>query len=179
MRNLFRNARIHRANPAKTKTAASSKGVQLNTFQKRDCKSRLRTEHDSFIQHAALDVRCSGRFRKKGPHLNAGWAGEKKSVAALAGPILGRRPNQLKCTQRRIVWVGIMVTQNPLFGSGHAGLPHPALTSANNAVRSPLQPMGEILKIVLQSLAVVPPCLSVQTGRSFLLQTEIGHATSG
>src|SRR6266498_6060805 len=35
--------------------------------------------------------------------------------------------------------------------------------------------MGEILKIVLQSLAVVPPCLSVHTGRGFLL-TEVGHA---
>src|SRR5258707_1109786 len=43
-------------------------------------------------------------------------------------------------------------------------------------VRSSLQRMGEILKIVLKSLAVVPPCLSVHTGRGFLLQTEVGHA---
>src|SRR5437867_492378 len=43
-------------------------------------------------------------------------------------------------------------------------------------IRSSLQPMGEILEIILESLAVVPPCLSVHTGRGFLLQTEVGHA---
>src|SRR5438552_8631218 len=31
------------------------------------------------------------------------------------------------------VRVGIMVTHNPLYGSGQAGLPHPALTSGDNA----------------------------------------------
>src|SRR6266566_3632201 len=44
------------------------------------------------------------------------------------------------------------------------------------SVRSSLQPMGEILEIVLEGLAVVPPRLSIDTGRSFLLQTEVGHA---
>src|SRR5947209_312042 len=43
-------------------------------------------------------------------------------------------------------------------------------------LRSSLQPMGEILKIILKSLAVVPPCLSVHTGRGFLLQAEVGQA---
>src|SRR4029077_20865741 len=43
-------------------------------------------------------------------------------------------------------------------------------------VRSSLQPMGAILGIVLEDLAVVPPRLSVHTGRGFLLQTEVGHA---
>src|SRR2546425_1868508 len=31
------------------------------------------------------------------------------------------------------VRVGIVVTHNPLYGSGQAGLPHPALTSGDNA----------------------------------------------
>src|SRR5206468_6667789 len=44
------------------------------------------------------------------------------------------------------------------------------------SVPSSLQPMGEILEIVLEGLAVVPPRLSINTGRSFLLQTEVGHA---
>src|SRR5882762_2480506 len=44
------------------------------------------------------------------------------------------------------------------------------------SVRSSLQPMGEILEIVLEGLAVVPPRLSIDTGRGFLLQTEVGHA---
>src|SRR5467141_3531473 len=44
------------------------------------------------------------------------------------------------------------------------------------SVRSSLQPMGEILVIVLEGLAVVPPRLSIDTGRGFLLQTEVGHA---
>ena len=44
------------------------------------------------------------------------------------------------------------------------------------SVRSSLQPMGEILEIVLEGLAVVPPRLSIDTGRNFLLQTEVGRA---
>src|SRR5882672_6962841 len=44
------------------------------------------------------------------------------------------------------------------------------------SVRSSLQPMGEVLEIVLEGLAVVPPRLSIDTGRGFLLQTEVGHA---
>src|ERR1700680_2166104 len=44
------------------------------------------------------------------------------------------------------------------------------------SVRSSLQPMGEILEIVLEGLAVVPPRLSIDTGRGFLLQAEVGHA---
>src|SRR5437879_10520523 len=43
-------------------------------------------------------------------------------------------------------------------------------------VRSSLQPMGEILEIVLEGLAVVPPRLSIHAGRGFLLQTEVGDA---
>src|SRR5882762_9804867 len=44
------------------------------------------------------------------------------------------------------------------------------------SLRSSLQPMGEVLEIVLEGLAVVPPRLSSDTGRGFLLQTEVGHA---
>src|SRR5216684_64700 len=42
------------------------------------------------------------------------------------------RVNHLNLFQKR-VRVGIMVTHNPLYGSGQAGLPHPALTSGDNA----------------------------------------------
>lgn len=41
-------------------------------------------------------------------------------------------------------------------------------------VRSALQSMGEVLKIRLKSLAVVPPCLPVHTRRSLPLQLEVG-----
>src|SRR5207253_5785075 len=44
------------------------------------------------------------------------------------------------------------------------------------SVRSSLQPMGEVLEIVLEGLAVVPPRLSIDTGRGFLLQSDVGHA---
>ena len=44
------------------------------------------------------------------------------------------------------------------------------------SVRSSLQPMGKILEIVLEGLAVVPPRLSIHTGRGFLLQAEVGLA---
>src|SRR5438445_8474919 len=43
-------------------------------------------------------------------------------------------------------------------------------------IRSSLQPMGEILEIILESLAVVPPRLPVHTGRGVLLQAEVGRA---
>src|SRR6266478_2974308 len=43
-------------------------------------------------------------------------------------------------------------------------------------IRSSLQPMGEILEIILESLAVVPPRLPIHTGRGFLLQAEVGRA---
>src|SRR5437879_8195809 len=36
--------------------------------------------------------------------------------------------------------------------------------------------MGEILQVVLEGLAVVPPPLSIDTGRGFLLQFDVGHA---
>jgi len=39
---------------------------------------------------------------KKGPHINAGWARGGRNPSALAEPIFGHRPIQLKCTQRRI-----------------------------------------------------------------------------
>src|SRR5438309_10098025 len=51
---------------------------------------------------------------------------------------------------------------------------HP--THRLRSVRSSLQPMGEILEVVLESLAVVPPRLSIDTGRGFLLQSDVGHA---
>src|SRR5882762_7947489 len=44
------------------------------------------------------------------------------------------------------------------------------------SVRSSLPSMGEILEIVLEGLAVVPPRLSIHTGRGFLLHSEVGHA---
>ena len=44
------------------------------------------------------------------------------------------------------------------------------------SVRSSLQPMGEILEVVLEGLAVVPPRLPIHPGRGFLLQTEVGPA---
>src|SRR5215469_693877 len=44
------------------------------------------------------------------------------------------------------------------------------------SVRSSFQPMGEILEIILEGLAVVPPCLPVHTWRGFLFQTAVGHA---
>src|ERR1019366_4718028 len=43
-------------------------------------------------------------------------------------------------------------------------------------IRSLLQPMGEVLEIILKRLAVVPPRLAVHAGRGFSLQTEIGRA---
>jgi hypothetical protein len=76
----------------KRKPAVSSKGVQLNTFQKRDCKSRFRTEHDSFSQYAVLDVRRSGQFRRKGRISTQAGLGEKKSVPLLQNPFLGVAP---------------------------------------------------------------------------------------
>src|SRR6266581_4544286 len=50
---------------------------------------------------------------------------------------------------------------------------HP--THRLRSIRSSLQPMGEILEIILESLAVVPPRLPIHTGRGFLLQAEVGH----
>src|SRR5580693_7657661 len=44
------------------------------------------------------------------------------------------------------------------------------------SVRSSLQPFGKVLEIHFQLLAVVPPRLTVHTGRSFLLQSKVGHA---
>src|SRR6266480_2731952 len=43
------------------------------------------------------------------------------------------------------------------------------------SVRPAFQPFGEILEVLLQFLAVVPPRLPVHTRRGFLLQTEVGH----
>src|ERR1039458_8153572 len=51
---------------------------------------------------------------------------------------------------------------------------HP--THRLRSIRSSLQPFRELLDIHFQLLAVVPPRLSVHTGRSFLLQSEVGHA---
>ncbi len=68
-----------------------------------------------------------------------------------------------------------MIAHNPLHGSGQAALPHPG-THRLRSVRSALQPFGKVLEIPLQFLAVVPPRLSVQARRRFLLQAEVGHA---
>src|SRR5712692_2797445 len=51
---------------------------------------------------------------------------------------------------------------------------HP--THRLRSIRSSLQPMGEILEIVLEGLAVVPPRLSIHTGRGLLLEAEVGRA---
>jgi hypothetical protein len=78
--------------PPKRKPAVLSKGVQLNTFQKRDCKSRFRPEHDSFSQYAVLDVRCSRQFRRKGRVSTQAGPGGKKSFPLLQNPFLGGAP---------------------------------------------------------------------------------------
>src|SRR5580700_8664668 len=51
---------------------------------------------------------------------------------------------------------------------------HP--THRLRSVASSLQPFGKVLEIPLQFLAVVPPRLPIHARRSFLLQTEVGHA---
>src|SRR6266581_450889 len=43
------------------------------------------------------------------------------------------------------------------------------------SVRPAFQPFGEILEVLLQFLAVVPPRLPVHARCGFLLQTEVGH----
>src|SRR5580692_3936165 len=51
---------------------------------------------------------------------------------------------------------------------------HP--THRLGSLRSSLQPMGEILEVVLEGLTVVPPRLSIHTSRGLLLQVEVGPA---
>src|SRR5467141_1147899 len=51
---------------------------------------------------------------------------------------------------------------------------HP--THRLRSVRSSLQPFDKILEVSLQLLAVVPPRFPVHARRSFLLQSEVGHA---
>src|SRR5258708_12169850 len=51
---------------------------------------------------------------------------------------------------------------------------HP--TYRHGPVHSLLQPMGEVLEVILKYLAVVPPRLAVHAGRGFSLKTEIGCA---
>src|SRR4029077_14731878 len=51
---------------------------------------------------------------------------------------------------------------------------HP--THRFRSVRSSLQSMGEILEVVLEGLAVVPPRLTVHARRRFLLQAEVSLA---
>jgi hypothetical protein len=88
--------------PPKRKPAVSSKRVQLNTFQKRDCKvaSELNTIHSANMQYwtcgaAASSEERAAYQRRLGP-------GGEEIRAALAEPLFGHRPIQLKCTQRRI-----------------------------------------------------------------------------
>ena len=59
----------------------------------------------------------------------------------------------------------------PPVGLGDIHSPHRL-----RSVRSSLQPFGKVLEIPLQFLAVVPPRLPVHARRSFLLQSEVGHA---
>src|SRR5882724_10900826 len=51
---------------------------------------------------------------------------------------------------------------------------HP--THRLRSIRSSLQPVSKVPKISLQFLPVVPPGLPVHARRSFLLQSEVGHA---
>src|ERR1700732_3009857 len=51
---------------------------------------------------------------------------------------------------------------------------HP--THRLRSVRSSLQPFREVLEILLQFFSVMPPRFPVHAWRSFLLQTEVGHA---
>src|SRR6266516_4029962 len=51
----------------------------------------------------------------------------------VSGMVETRALKQNKLKPKTDVRVGIMVTHNPLYGSRQAGLPHPALTSGDNA----------------------------------------------
>src|SRR5215831_11609945 len=44
------------------------------------------------------------------------------------------------------------------------------------SVCSAFQSMGKVLEVLLEGLAVVPPCLSVHARRGFLLQREVSQA---
>src|SRR6266853_3143718 len=70
-----------------------------------------------------------------------------------------------------------------VFQHGHSERSFPPValvdvrpTHRLGSIRSSLQSMGEILEIVLEGLAVVPPRLSIDPGRGFLLQAEVGPA---
>jgi len=56
----------------------------------------------------------------------------------------------------------------PPVGLGDVHPPHRL-----GSVRSPLQPLGEVLEVGLQALPVVPPRLPVHTRRGFLLKAEV------
>src|SRR5213594_1994068 len=65
-------------------------------------------------------------------------------------------------------------------GNSERSLPPIALvdvhpTHRSGSVRSSLQPVGEILEILLEGLAVVPPRLTVHTRSRFLLQREVSR----
>src|SRR5713101_5390013 len=76
----------------------------------------------------------------------------------------------------------------PITGAGSAPACHRVLLAAPvglwyihpthrlGSVRSAFQPFREILEVLLQFLAVVPPRLPVHARRGFLLQREVGHA---
>src|SRR5579875_473310 len=59
----------------------------------------------------------------------------------------------------------------PPVGLGDVHPPHRL-----GPVRSSLQPLRQVLEILLPFLAVVPPRLPVHAGRGFLLETEVGLA---
>src|SRR5215472_4103591 len=72
---------------------------------------------------------------------------------------------------------------NFVFQHGYAERSFPSValvdihpTHRLRSVRSPLQPMGEILEVFLEGLAVVSPRLPVHTRRRFLLQREVSRA---
>jgi len=80
--------------PPKRKPAVSSKGVQLNTFQKRDCKvaSELNTIHSANMQYCTCGAAVSSEERAA-YQCRLGRGEEIR--AALAEPLFGHRPIQL------------------------------------------------------------------------------------
>ena len=67
-----------------------------------------------------------------------------------------------------------------VFQRGHAERPLPPVglrdvhpTNRLRSVRPPLQPLGEVLEVVLQCLAVVPPRLAIHARRGVPLQREV------
>jgi hypothetical protein len=62
--------------------------------------------------------------------VNTGYH-RKYAIRLLNGPPPGKQPRG--ASRPRRVGVGIVITRDPLHGSGQAELPHPALASGNDA----------------------------------------------